>query len=91
LYVQAGIPANEALRIATWNGAKYTGQLDALGSVTPHKFADLILVNGDPSQNISELRKIALVMKEGKVFYPAEVYEALGVRRFVDPPRVELK
>jgi hypothetical protein len=89
LYVRAGIPPAEALRIATWNGARFTGRLDELGSVALHKRADLILVDGDPTQNISDIRRISLVMKDGVVYFPAEVYEAIGVKRFVDPPPVQ--
>jgi hypothetical protein len=89
LYVRAGIPPAEALKIATWNGARFTGRLGEVGSVTPRKRADLILVDGDPTQNISDIRRISLVMKEGVVYFPAEVYEAIGVKRFVDPPPVE--
>ena len=85
LYVKAGIPAAEALRIATWNGAKYTGLLDQLGSVTRGKRADLLLVDGDPSQNISDIRHIALVMKDGVVFYPSEIYPAIGIESFALP------
>jgi len=88
LYVKAGIPPAEALRIATWNGAKYTGTLAERGSVERGKRADLILVDGDPTMNISDIRRISLVMKGDTVYYPAEVYEAVGVRRFVDPPAV---
>lgn len=90
LYVRAGIPAAEALRIATWNGAKYTGTLDRLGSIEPHKLADLILVDGDPVRNISDVRRVSLVMKSGVVYFPAEVYESLGVKRFVDPPAIDV-
>jgi len=89
LYVRAGIPAAEALRIATWNGARFTGRLDDLGSIEPRKRADMILVDGDPTQNISDIRRISLVMKDGVVYFPAEVYEAIGVKRFVDPPPVK--
>jgi hypothetical protein len=85
LYVQGGIPAGEALRIATWNGAKYTRTLDRLGSITPGKLADLILVEGDPTQDISAIRHINLVMKEGVVYYPAEIYEATGIKPFAGP------
>jgi imidazolonepropionase-like amidohydrolase len=85
LYVKAGIPAPEALRIATWNGAKYTRTLDRLGSVTPGKLADLVLVDGDPTTNITDLRRINLVMKEGVIYYPAEIYQALGVKPFAKP------
>jgi imidazolonepropionase-like amidohydrolase len=84
LYVQAGIPAAEALRIATWNGARYTRTLDRLGSIERGKLADLILVDGDPTTNIADVRRIGLVMKEGTVYYPAEVYPAVGVKPFVD-------
>ena len=89
LYVRAGIPPAEALKIATWNGARFTGRLDELGSVAPHKRADLILVDGDPTQNISDIRSISLVMKDGVAYFPAEVYEAIGVKRFADPPPVQ--
>jgi hypothetical protein len=87
LYVQAGIPPGEALRIATWNGAKYTRTLDRLGSITPGKLADLILVDGDPVSDISAIRRINLVMKEGVVHYPAEIHAATGIKPFADPLR----
>jgi cytosine/adenosine deaminase-related metal-dependent hydrolase len=86
LYVRAGIAPAEALRIATWNGARFTGQLAELGSIEPHKRADLILIDGKPTENISDIRRISLVMKDGVVYFPAEVHEAMGVKRFVDPP-----
>jgi hypothetical protein len=89
LYVQAGLTAAEALQVATWNGAKYTGLLDQLGSIERGKRADLILIDGDPTHDISAIRRISLVMKDGVVFYPAEVYEAVGVKRFVDPPALK--
>jgi hypothetical protein len=85
LYVQAGIPPAEVLKIATWNGAKYTRTLDRAGSITPGKFADLILVDGDPTTNISDIRKVSLVMKEGTIYYPSEAYPAVGVKPFVEP------
>ncbi len=86
--MKAGIPAGEALRIATWNGAKFTGTLDTAGSLDPRKNADLLLVNGDPIADISAMRHISMVMKGGVIYYPAEVYEAVGVQRFVEPPVV---
>src|SRR5882672_1846124 len=88
LYVKAGVPAAEALKIATVNGAKYTGTLANRGTVEREKVADLILVDGDPTANISDIRRISLVMKRGTIYYPAEVYEAVGVKRFIDPPKV---
>ncbi|MEX0611770.1 MAG: amidohydrolase family protein, partial [Pirellulales bacterium] len=88
LYAKAGIPAADVLRIATHNGAKYTGTLDSLGAVEPHRFADLILVDGDPTTDISDIRRVSLVMKGGRVYFPAEIYEAVGVERFIDPPPI---
>jgi hypothetical protein len=85
LYVQAGIPAAEALRISSWNGAKYTRTLDRLGSITPGKVADLILVEGDPTKDISAIRRICLVMKDGAIYYPSEIHEAIGVKPFAAP------
>jgi hypothetical protein len=52
------------------------------------KLADLILVDGDPTQDIAKIRDVSLVMKEGVVYYPAEIYEALGITRFRSPPGV---
>ncbi|HEY7752835.1 MAG TPA: amidohydrolase family protein [Steroidobacteraceae bacterium] len=88
LYVQAGIPAGEAIRIATQNGARYTGLEGELGRIAPGLRADLILVDGDPTRNISDIRRIAYVIQGGSGYSPAGIYEALGVRRFADPPRI---
>ncbi|MBX3702493.1 MAG: amidohydrolase family protein [Steroidobacteraceae bacterium] len=88
LYVQAGIPPGEAIRIATLNGARYTGLEGETGRIAPGLRADLILVDGDPARNISDIRRIAYVLKGGEGYSPAAIYEALGVRRFADPPRI---
>jgi imidazolonepropionase-like amidohydrolase len=90
LYVRAGMAPAEALRIATWNGARFTGRLGELGSIEPGKRADLILIDGDPTANISDIRRISLVMKDGVTYLPSEVYEAIGVKRFVEPPAFQL-
>lgn len=89
LYVQAGIPAGEALRIATWNGAQVIGWSDRLGSIERGKLADLILVDGDPTRDITAIRRISLVMKEGVVFEPPKLYEAVGVKPFVEAAPVQ--
>lgn len=88
LYARAGIPPAEVLRIATWNGARYSGTLDRLGSITPGKVADLVLVDGDPTVNIADIRRVALVMKDGVVYSPAEIYPELGVKPFAPPVAV---
>ena len=88
LYVLAGIAPLEVLKIATWNGAKYSQVLARTGSITVGKDADLILVEGDPAKNISDIRRVSLVMKSGALHFPADIYAALGVKPFVAAPVV---
>ncbi|WP_165766443.1 amidohydrolase family protein [Polynucleobacter meluiroseus] len=83
LYVKAGISPAEALQIATWNGAKVTKTLQDRGSIEVNKLADLIIVDGDPTTNIEDIRKISTVITNGKVIYPHELHVALGVKPFV--------
>jgi imidazolonepropionase-like amidohydrolase len=79
LDVQAGIPANKVLQDATLNAARIMKLDHDLGSIEPGKLADLTLVRGDPVQNISDIRNTALVVKNGVVYKPQELYSALGV------------
>jgi adenine deaminase len=87
-YVQAGIGAPQALQIATRNGAKCTQLSDLLGTVAVGKLADVILIDGDPPENIASIREISMVMKEGVGYYPAEIYEAMEIKPFRPPPKV---
>ena len=87
LYVQAGIKAGEAIRIATENGARYSGLLSETGTIERGKQADLILVDGDPTKDISDIRRVSYVLKDGVGYAPADIYEAFGVRRFTEPPQ----
>jgi hypothetical protein len=53
------------------------------------ELADLLLLDGDPTRNIEDLRKVALVMTRGKLIYPNEINQALGVKPFVtNPPKL---
>ena len=79
LYVEAGIPAPEVLRIATLGAAQVVGLADEVGSIEPGKLADLILVDGDPTTDISDIRNVDVVVKDGMVMDPAALYRTLGV------------
>jgi imidazolonepropionase-like amidohydrolase len=79
LYVQAGIPPAEVLRIATLVPAQVLKRDQDLGTIEPGKLADFILVEGDPTRNISDVRRVVRVVKGGKVFDPAAIYRELGV------------
>lgn len=84
LYVEAGMTPAQALQIATRNGALYTRTTGDRGSITPGKLADLVLFDGDPTSNISDIHKVALVITQGKLIVPSEVDQALGIKPFVD-------
>lgn len=79
-YVRAGIPAPEALRIATLGAAQVMKLDKDLGTVAPGKLADLILVDGDPTVHISDIRRVTLVVKDGVVYDPAKLYEEIGIK-----------
>lgn len=89
LYVKAGMTPAQVLQIATWTGAKHARVLEDRGSIEVGKRADLILVDGDPTADIADIRKVALVIKNGTAYYPGEVYEALGIKPFAPPLRIE--
>jgi len=80
LYVEAGIPAPEVLYIATLSAARVMGRDRELGSVAPGKLADLILVDGDPAARISDIRRVALTVSRGRIYDPARLYQAIGVK-----------
>ncbi len=79
LDVQAGIPPAQVLQDATLNAAKIMSMDKELGSITAGKLADLTLVDGDPTKNISDIRKTTVVVKDGVLYYPNELYTELGV------------
>ena len=80
IYNQAGIPAPEVLRMATFEAAKVMSKENEIGSIAPGKYADLILVNGDPTKNISDIRRIDTVIKNGEIYRPSEMYPAFGIK-----------
>lgn len=87
LYVQAGMTPAQALQSATWTASRIARAGDR-GVIAPGKRADLILIDGDPTANIADIRKVALVIKGDAAYYPADVHEALGIKPFAMPVRV---
>ena len=80
VYAEAGIPNAEVLRIATLGAAQVMKRDRELGTIAAGKLADLILVDGDPLQRMSDIRKVTLVVKAGAVYDPARLYESIGVK-----------
>jgi hypothetical protein len=66
----SGIPNAAVLRIATINSARAIGLGDRLGSIEPGKWADLVVVRGDPLADIRRVRLPRLVIKAGHVYDP---------------------
>ncbi|MYM90258.1 amidohydrolase family protein [Rugamonas sp. FT82W] len=89
LLVKAGLTPAQALQVATRNGARYTRTSNDRGSIAAGKLADLVLVEGDPTRDIADVRKVAAVITRGYVIYPREIDSALGIAPFVkDAPQV---
>ncbi len=80
LEVEAGIPPAKALQIATFNAARLLKQEKDLGSITPGKRADFVLVEGNPAEHISDIRRCRLVMKNGVLYKSADLYSAVGIK-----------
>jgi imidazolonepropionase-like amidohydrolase len=80
LEVEAGIPPAKALQIATLNAARLLKQENDLGSIAPGKRADLLLVEGNPAEHISDIRRCRLVVKNGALYESAGLYSAVGIK-----------
>jgi imidazolonepropionase-like amidohydrolase len=65
---EAGMPALEAIRCATVNGAELIGISDKAGTIEPGKWADIVAVEGDPTQDIHAMGQMRFVMKDGVVY-----------------------
>ncbi len=77
LLVEAGLSPLEAIQVATSNGAKLLKIETQTGSVEAGKAADLIIVAGDPSKNISDLRKAEIVFKDGVGYDSKKLFESV--------------
>jgi imidazolonepropionase-like amidohydrolase len=68
LMVEAGMPPMKALRSATFDAAELLGIDQELGSLKTGKIADIIAVPGNPILDISQMRRVHFVMKEGRIY-----------------------
>jgi len=67
--VDAGLTPKQVLTTATLNSAIYVGRDKELGTVDPGKIADLVIVSGDPTKNITAMDRVDMVIKGGKLVY----------------------
>ncbi|MGB1438267.1 MAG: amidohydrolase family protein, partial [Luminiphilus sp.] len=88
LFQQLGMNPAEVLRRASLDMATYLGQDEDLGSIAKGKYADFFLVPGDPTQDLQELRRIRMVLSDGVVYFPEEIYPNFGIKPFASAPPV---
>lgn len=80
LLVEAGLTPLEAIKAATMNGANFLGIGAKTGTVAAGKQADLVIVNGDPSTRISDVRNVEIVFRRGVGFDPQKLIESVKGR-----------
>lgn len=78
LYARAGIPANQVLKIATYNAAFDCGLQKKYGSIQAGMDADFILVDGNPAKNISDIRRVEWVVKNKLIYQPKKLMASMG-------------
>jgi hypothetical protein len=77
LLVEAGFTPLEAIHIATQNGAVYLGESGQIGSIAAGKAADIVVIAGNPAQNIEDIENVQLVFKDGVGFDPAKLTQSV--------------
>jgi imidazolonepropionase-like amidohydrolase len=68
LMVEGGMPPMRAIQSATLVAAQLLKIDDRLGTIEPGKLADIVAVSGNPLDDLSAMRKVEFVMKDGTVY-----------------------
>ena len=66
------------MSIGTRNGARYLGQESKIGTLAVGRQADAVVVDGDPSTNIADVRKVSLVFRRGVGFDPRKLIQSVS-------------
>jgi enamidase len=77
LLVEAGFSPLEAIRIGTLNGARYMGRDSLTGSLALGKLADLVVLDGDPSADITAVRRVQWVFRQSVGYDPRALVESV--------------
>jgi hypothetical protein len=80
LYVKAGLTPLEAIQAATITLARVMKLDTEVGTIEAGKRADLIILDADPLDNISNIRKVSFVMTQGRLFNCAKLWDLVGVK-----------
>ncbi|WP_340113885.1 Kelch repeat-containing protein [Maribellus mangrovi] len=79
LLVEAGIPADEVLLIATKNAAEALDVLSETGTIEEGKLADLVVLAANPLEDIRNSNTVQMVFKQGHYYQPDVLLDAIGV------------
>jgi len=77
MLVEGGFSPEDAIRIATLNGAEQLGLASTIGSIANGKQADMVLIEGNPAARIADIENIKLVFKDGVGYDPAKLTESI--------------
>lgn len=81
LLAEAGVPPLHIIRAATYNGARFIGKQETMGSIEEGKNADLVLLAADPTADINNAKSILMVMKDGQVIDESKLDLAGGAQK----------
>ena len=76
LLIEAGFTPEQTVQIMTANGAKVLGIADRVGTITPGKQADLVVLRGDPTRNAVDIRNVVTVYRQGIGYDSAKLVAA---------------
>jgi imidazolonepropionase-like amidohydrolase len=79
LYVNAGISPAEVLRLDTLGAARVMKRDNEYGRIAPGYVSDLILIDGDPTINISDIRKVRTVLRGDRLYDSAALWKSMGI------------
>jgi imidazolonepropionase-like amidohydrolase len=80
LYVQAGLTPMQVIQLATSGSARVMGMDGEVGTIAAGRRADMILVDGNPLERFSDLRKVTRVVTQGRMYDSGELWKSVGFR-----------
>jgi len=86
-FVRAGLSPFDALRAATLEPARFLGMQDSLGTVAPGRLADLVLLAADPLADVRNLRRILVVIADGRPFRVERTADRVSLVPLASPAR----